>query len=416
MRFSAMQARPFAVQCQRLSISCPWHLLTGSEPAFCWQNGSEEDVWFALGQAREFPTLEACRRALEQIDAPAEISPRGFAMFAFDLSRPMRAPWQAFPTERIVLPRVFVRWRQDEATCLVFGSNDPTDLRDLLSPDGTSPFKSHVSNFSERSWFARDRWHLAVRAVQKEIAGGTLQKVVLSRQETLTANFAIDAAAVLERLSADIDDSILFACHHPGGGVFLGATPERLFQLRQNQLGVDSLAGSRPRGSDPQEDDRLAQELSQSAKDRHEQELVTQHIMSSLRPLCEHVRAEGVPRVRRLSTVQHLYTSVEAELHEQTTLDDLLHALHPTPATCGLPIAPAREIIAQLEPEPRGLYAGIIGWIGVEDAEFAVMIRSGLIQGNTARLFGGGGIVADSDPDAEFDECAWKMEPLRRAL
>jgi menaquinone-specific isochorismate synthase len=285
-----------------------------------------------------------------------------------------------------------------------------------LNPDQPSGFKFQVSSFSERSWFARDQWRPAVRTVQAEIAGGALQKVVLSRQMTLSASLAINPAAVLERLSGDAEDSILFACHHPSGGVFLGATPERLFQLRQNQLTVDSLAGTRPRGNNPKEDARLAQELTQSAKDRHEQELVTQHITSSLRPLCEHVRVDGVPRVRKLSTVQHLYTSVEAELHEHTTLDDLLHVLHPTPATCGLPVAPARELIAQLEPEPRGLYAGVIGWIGVEDAEFAVTIRSGLIQGNTARLFGGAGIVADSDPDAEFDECEWKMEPLRRAL
>ncbi len=135
-----------------------------------------------------------------------------------------------------------------------------------------------------------------------------------------------------------------------------------------------------------------------------------------MQTLCDDVVIESSPHVRKLDTVQHLSTVVAGTLRDRITLDHIFTALHPTPATGGVPVAPAQELIAELEPERRGLYAGVIGWADAENAEFAVAIRSGLLRENELRLFAGAGIMATSDPDAEYDECEWKLLPLRRAL
>lgn len=413
---SAPEARPFTAHHFRLKTPCPWHLLSGPDSAFCWRDGPEGDVWFALGQAREFPGLDACREFLREHEpSSSDLAPRGFAIMAFDPSQTPQAPWRAFPVRKFVLPRALFRWRSGEATGIEFDLH--SNVKSQISSFPDSSLVPHPSSLTgEHSFFPRSEWRAAVRAVQAEIARGSLQKAVLARQVTLTIDNKFDPTVVLRTLSADAENSIVFAYHQLSAGVFLGATPERLFQLRDRQLTVDSLAGTRLRGNNSTDDRRLAHELSSSAKDRIEQELVTRHLTSSLRSFCDQIKVEETPRVRKLATVQHLCTLIEARLRENTSLDGLLDALHPTPATCGLPVALAREMITELEPEPRGLYAGLIGWIGAEEAEFAVMIRSGLLQGNTARIFGGAGIVTESDPDAEFDECEWKMEPLRRAL
>ena len=434
MRISALQAPSITVHPFRIAIPCPWHLLNHEEAAFCWQAGPEGDVWFALGPRREFSSLEECREALRQIEPSPDIQPRGFAILAFDSSRHLPAPWREFPARQIILPQLLLRWHQGEAVGAVLGAISEgmaeSFLSGLWSPvsglsgsslipvilDTASSRASRTSSLTEHSLFSREEWRKAVRSIQAEIARGALQKVVLSRQVTLETRESMDSSSILEALSRDAEDCILFAYHQPGAGVFLGASPEGLFRVRQRHLTVDSLAGTRPRGKTPEEDERLAHELSHSPKDRREQELVTKHLLASLQEYCDHIHTEKTPQVRRLSSVQHLHTSIAARLRAETSLDDLLNTLHPTPATCGLPVARARELIAELEPEPRGLYAGVIGWISTDEAEFAVMIRSGLIRGNTARLFGGAGIVTESDPDAEFDECEWKMEPLRCAL
>jgi menaquinone-specific isochorismate synthase len=297
----------------------------------------------------------------------------------------------------------------------VWGNVDEVSLRKALASP-PSATQSGRAETSEMTHVTRIKWRDMVREVQAQIGSETLKKAVIARSMTLTAQEPFDPADIIEALSMDAENCILFAYHQPDRGTFLGATPERLFHLQHNQLTVDSLAGTRPRGKNAEEDVNFSRELSESSKDKVEQEFVTRHILECLPSFAETVQASVEPRVRKLSSVQHLQTTGLAELKPRASLDGLVNALHPTPATCGVPADRARQMISELEPLPRGLYAGLIGWITADEAEFAVMIRSGLIQENTAHLFAGAGIVADSDPDAEYDECEWKMEPMRRAV
>ena len=346
--------------------------------------------------------------------------PRGFGVLAFDSSRPLDGVWQGFSTQRFVLPKCLVRWKEGTATVLATADSHTdltpairrvtaviqrpiTPLTDLGEPEGMSlPL-------------TRDAWRHAVARIQERIHLGHLQKVVLSRQVVLRFSQALDAAAVLARLAEDAQDSTVFALRQRAG-VFLGATPERLFALRRDQLAVDSMAGTRPRGQSAEDDRRYADELTHSEKERFEQQLVTEHLVQQMQSICDEVVIEPAPRVRRLKTVQHLATVIVGTVRDGVALDQVLDTLHPTPATCGEPILPARDMLAELEPESRGLYAGTIGWVDTESAEFVVTIRSGLLQQNEARLFAGAGIVAGSDADQEYEECEWKMLPVRQAL
>ena len=120
--------------------------------------------------------------------------------------------------------------------------------------------------------------------------------------------------------------------------------------------------------------------------------------------------------IRPLANVQHLVTPARGRLRAGVSPDMLLAALHPTPAVCGLPRDAARDWIARLEPAPRGLYAGALGFVDARAAEFAVTIRSAVISGTRAVVFGGAGILEDSDPLEEWNETSWKMRPLLSAL
>jgi isochorismate synthase EntC len=129
------------------------------------------------------------------------------------------------------------------------------------------------------------------------------------------------------------------------------------------------------------------------------------------------VWVSDVPHLLRLKNIQHLETSIVAELQPDRCVLEALEVLHPTPAVGGFPRQPALETIRSEEKLDRGWYAGPIGWIDANgDGEFAVALRSALIDGDCATLFAGCGIVADSNPESEYAESCWKLQVMLRGL
>jgi menaquinone-specific isochorismate synthase len=193
---------------------------------------------------------------------------------------------------------------------------------------------------------------------------------------------------------------------------FFGATPERLVRLRGRTVSTGALAGTTGRGDTPAEDEWLANELLGDGKNAHEHEIVADAIREQLAPFASSI-ATGERSVRRLATVQHLETPVTAELADDEHVLSLVEALHPTPAVGGLPPKRALKTIRETEPFERGWYAAPIGWFDAAGyGSFAVALRSAVAAGNEATLFAGVGIVADSDPDAEWDEVQLKYRPM----
>ncbi len=163
---------------------------------------------------------------------------------------------------------------------------------------------------------------------------------------------------------------------------------------------------------------RLAHTLLNSAKDRTEHEVVVRSTQAALTAVCtEVIRAPGTPRVAQSQSVQHLATPLRGRLADGGCVLDLVERLHPTPAVGGFPRDVALAAIREREGIDRGWYAGAVGWVNrAGEGEFAVAIRSALLAGREATLYAGAGIVADSDPEAEYAETCLKLEPMLAAL
>jgi isochorismate synthase EntC len=177
------------------------------------------------------------------------------------------------------------------------------------------------------------------------------------------------------------------------------------------------MAGSVARGATDADDERLARQLEDSAKDAVEHRVVSEFVVNAMRPFARSVSARE-PEVVRFTNIQHLATSVTAELtHPPADVLELAAALHPTPAVGGWPREAADALIDELEGMERGWYAGAVGWIDANgDGEFAVALRCGLLWEDGARLYAGVGVMPDSDPARELEETELKFKALLTAL
>jgi menaquinone-specific isochorismate synthase len=208
-----------------------------------------------------------------------------------------------------------------------------------------------------------------------------------------------------------------FSVANGRGQSFIGASPERLVRVSKGVLETEALAGSARRGQGAREDAALGAALLASEKDRREHVHVLDSIRRRLEPLGLALDFPAQPVLRKLANVQHLYTPVSAALPEGVSLLAALAQLHPTPAVGGTPREAAVGRIGALEGFSRGLYAGAIGWVNARGGgEFLVGIRSALIDGETARVYAGAGIVAGSDTEREFAETELKFHAMRDAL
>jgi menaquinone-specific isochorismate synthase len=247
-----------------------------------------------------------------------------------------------------------------------------------------------------------EEWREAVAHALALIDAGQLEKVVLARAVRVEADRPFAPRTVLAELRRTQPGCTVYAA-----GGFVGATPELLVRKRGSDVLSRPLAGT---GTD-------AARLLGSRKDAHEHAVVVDAVVRALTPTCGVVRAEG-PAPLALADVTHLATSVSARCTDaRASAIDLVRALHPTPAVAGTPRAAALDTIRRLEPMGRGNYAGPCGWVDARgDGEFVVALRCGALEGATALLYSGAGIVNGSDPEAEWYETQQKLEPMLRAL
>jgi menaquinone-specific isochorismate synthase len=269
------------------------------------------------------------------------------------------------------------------------------------------------TRFAVHPTAGRSDWTAAVELALARIAEGPLAKVVLAREVVVEGDRPFDVAAVVSRLRSVHRSSFTYA--HAG---FVGASPELLVRRRGDRVISQPMAGTVPRGHTVEDDRRLASLLASSAKDMGEHGLVVDAVLDALGPVCRGLHAGDGPDVVRLATVSHLATTVTGRLRTPApSALALTRLLHPTPAVGGIPRRDALATIAELESFDRGLYAGPVGWVDSRgDGEWAVALRGAAIDGARARLAAGAGIVAGSDPDAEWAETQAKFEPMLQAL
>jgi len=260
-------------------------------------------------------------------------------------------------------------------------------------------------------------WCAAVATAVERIGAGELAKVVLARDLLVTADVPLDPRRLLRRLADRFPDCWTFAVDG-----LLGATPELLLRRTGRQLSARVLAGTAPRGAGT-EDQRLADALIGSAKDRAEHALAVDSLVRALEPYCTTLDAPAEPELLTLANVRHLASDVTGTQRRRgprgsAGLLELIGAVHPTAAVCGTPTRDAAAVIAELEGMDRGRYAGPVGWLDARgDGEFGLALRCAeLVGDDSARLFAGCGIVAGSEPAAELAETQSKFAAFQAAL
>jgi menaquinone-specific isochorismate synthase len=364
-------------------------------------------------------------------DLPRIAQPRLIGGFAFrDDFSAASGIWSAFPSAYFLLPRVQVTQSNGETWLTISAYLDQAANLDeaweqlyLELNDVTHRLKSlHAFNPKPRAIHLEDSlpypvWREQIVEATSRIHAGELEKVVLSRFKDVQFDAPVDPASALERLTQSYPQAYRFLIEVFPGHAFFGATPELLVSKDGNRIHTSALAGSRPRGKSNSEDSALAAEMLASPKERAEHQVVVDTIEQLLRPFVECVQRSDQPDVMRLHNIQHLFTPMTGTLLPNMNLLDVAGAFHPTPALGGHPRSIAVDAIRRIETDDRGWYAAPVGWIDADgDGMFAVAIRSAVSVEDHARLYAGAGIVADSDPDKEWDETALKFKPLLNAL
>jgi len=264
------------------------------------------------------------------------------------------------------------------------------------------------TRFTVAATSSREQWRQAVERALDAITRGELEKVVLAREVLVVADTDFDAREILRGLVASQPGSFVYAC-----GGLVGASPELLVRR------IGTVVESRPvAGTTVADSDEALLALAASVKDTREHRYVVDGIVDTLGASCASLSVAEIPEVAVFGPVAHLATPIRGELQRPApSALDLARLLHPTPAVGGTPRSVALDTIRALEGFDRGRYAGPVGWVDARgDGEWALALRGAELDGARARLVAGAGIVAGSDPDAEWAETQAKLEPMLRAL
>ncbi len=362
---------------------------------------------------------------LQQRLGQSAASVRFYGGFRFAPHGPAASEWQPFGRARFIVPRwELTSTAEVSRLALHFSAQEyrvgktaayarqlkGTDVMRRTDP-ASLPLPTRRCEIPDYA-----RWERCVTAMLAEMVSGPLYKIVLARKACFTFEKPLDPVRLIHRLKAATPECFHFCYMAETGSAFVGASPERLYQRQGRDWRGEAVAGTRMRDPDPVRDQQLAADLIHSPKERAEHEWVRTGIRAALAPLCETLEMAPEPSVLKLARGQHLVSPITATLKSGIRDADLLAALHPTPAVGGYPTAEALSRIAALEDFDRGWYAGPVGWVARDEAEFAVAIRSGLVQPHQLSLFSGAGIVPGSTPAMEWDEIELKIRDFIKVL
>ena len=386
-------------------------------PRIYWQaRGPKSPEYVALGAIHELTRPEDIQRVCDLANTSSEDSPRYYGGLAFDPAQP---GWQGFGPCRFVLPRIeLVRRGECISLCLNLWLPAQDKVHEFdaelqaaeAALDALQP-ETPLPSLQKRSWQRRDvpgpaQWQSLVERVTDPAFQAHTPKVVLSRESLLESEESIPPLcpwSLLTQWARHAQECFHFGFQFSPEQSFIACSPERLYRREQCHLFTEALAGTIRRSGDEATDAALAAELLADSKNRLENRLVHADILSRLAPLTTDATLTE-PRILKLRLLQHLKCDIEAELKPGVCDWQLLAALHPTPAVGGAPREAALAFIRESEPYDRGWYAGACGMLSRETSEFSVAIRSARITVQGISLFAGAGIVAGSEPTAEWAE------------
>jgi isochorismate synthase len=381
------------------------------------EDGRGKVIDFEAGADRLLAASRLWRRVSETLTGPGAARPVSGPIavggFAYRPDREPVGPWSGFPALLLRVPALAVT-RVRGHTYATAASADADELLNLTSTGVRAPAARKLEVTAARNPVA---WTAAVERATARLRAGEAAKVVLAREVLARGDGVVSAAMVARSLRAAYPSCFTYLITGADGTAFVGASPELLVRRSADRAFAQPMAGSVARGATDAEDERLALQLEESAKDATEHRLVSDFVVAALRPFARSVSARP-PEVVRFTNIQHLATSVTAELMAPPAdVLQLAAALHPTPAVGGWPREAADVLIDELEGMERGWYAGAVGWIDANgDGELAVALRCGLLWEDGARLYAGVGVMPDSDPVRELDETELKFKALLTAL
>jgi anthranilate synthase component 1 len=276
--------------------------------------------------------------------------------------------------------------------------------------------KAHTSNQTEaHSEFGEDAFKKAVEKAKSYIFEGDIMQVVISQRMSQT--FEASPLALYESLRTLNPSPYMFYYHMDDHHV-VGASPEILVRLEDETVTVRPIAGTRPRGKTKEEDLKLEKELLADPKECAEHVQLMDLGRNDIGRVSQSgsVKVTDNMTIERYSHVMHIVSNVEGTLKPHMHAMDVLKATFPAGTVSGAPKVRAMEIIHELEPSKRGIYAGAVGYLGFDgDMDVAIAIRTGVIKNNTLYVQAGAGIVADSIPHNEWVETQNKAKAVLRA-
>lgn len=407
-----------------------------AQKRFYWQNREKTFTLVGLGHAYtmtyegEQGRFDYVEQQWQQLTATLQqrgekdVQPTLFGGFTFDPSNTVQSEWASFPDAFFALATYQVIERDDRCFVTIHVVGDVTEqqLEDLREQRDafieTAQQQCEYEKPVAASYFEPHKidYLASIERVTSLIQRKEAQKVVIARPLALTFAERIRAEQALAQIIEEQPSSYLFGLEHEAL-FFFGASPERLVKVDAHKAYSSCVAGSIKRGVTKDEDEQLGASLLADTKNLEEHQYVVDMIAHTFRQSCNNVVLPTGPQLLQIRDIQHLFTPVEGDLRDDATILSLVKYLHPTPALGGVPREAAMSIIREYEPMNRGLYAAPIGWLDAEgNGEFAVAIRSAAIVGQDAYLYAGGGIVADSEPQSEYEETLVKFRPMLRAL
>ncbi|HLR70656.1 MAG TPA: isochorismate synthase [Pseudogracilibacillus sp.] len=404
-----------------------------------WSNSNNDFTLVGLGSVKKLIANEDRFQQLQKqwttlldevfIHNPFPEAGTGLAAIggmAFDPKRPKSERWEKYPTGQLTIPEYVIIYNKGNYFLTVnryIQKNDSVEKviqqigkMENLILHSTDKQKQERLKVIAKEEIEPKKWKQSVQKAVDEIKRGRAKKIVLARELRLQLNRDADIASMLKKLRETQPNSYIFAFEH-GDNCFLGATPERLVYVEGDKLLSTCLAGTAPRGKTITEDEQIANTLLNDQKNREEHEYVVQMIKEGIENYCEDIHIPKEPVIHPLRDLQHLYTPVTAKIKKPFSIFDIVEKLHPTPALGGVPKEKALAFIREQELLDRGWYGAPIGWLDSHhNGEFAVAIRSGLVQKNEVSLFAGCGVMRDSDAEMEYEETNVKFLPMLTIL
>lgn len=410
-----------------------------AEEHFYWQNANQTLTLVGLGHAKvltseaqddRFTDISKRWKQLCEglIKEEKDEAPILFGGFSFDPKSTKNLEWNKFPSAYFVVPSFQLISKDGQTSIsinLITLKENAVDEFEALRIERDRlihvaqmnefgvPDKPVLASLEEVN---KEQYMDAVQEVTAQIQNGEAEKVVIARSVQLNFEEEVSSTAAMYHISNEQQESYHFGLQN-GRQLFFGATPERLIEIADGRAYSACVAGSSKRGKTVEADQALGEALLADNKNREEHQYVVHMISKVFEAFGTDIKMPNGPKLMKIRDIQHLFTPIEANVEEHIDIFRFVEALHPTPALGGLPTNKSMEIIRDEERMDRGYYAAPIGWTDTAgNGEFAVAIRSALLDKKRAHLYAGGGIVADSEVEKEYEETWVKFRPVLRAL